>query len=93
MAFNKQSILLMPSRPMLKRVPRDGYHVASYDNWLASNKLYTPANATASVRIDENNDQLFASLSLLKRNVTKPETKGINMSNKAIMFKLLLLFC
>jgi len=77
---------------MLNLLPREGNQVASNDNGVAPKKLYVPANAVARVRIDENKDQLLASLPLLIKKQNKPDTNGINMSNNAIIFALLFYF-
>ena len=83
MAFNRQSILLIPFKVNEKLLFNAGIQLAVKSICLWQHKLH---NATANVAIEANNVKPFTVFSSFKKKESKPATTGISMSNKETIF-------
>src|SRR5256885_14560923 len=79
-AFRRQRICPSPSSLTEKLLLIDPIHSDCWARYFASFKTASPSNETTSVSSEENKAQYRDCFSFLKKKVTNPVSRGINIS-------------
>ena len=85
MAFNNTNIFTNPVMASVNRLPKNGSHSISKDALEEETLFVTKDTIQASVKREENNDQLRAIFPSRIKNAARPVIKGISISSNAII--------